>query len=183
MHFHAADKVASGGSKAGTATGTATTAPAAGTTAGTAAKTKEEVKTHPKLLELFKKHDAAAEQAATHLVAIGELVVRDNISNAVLIKTIMEARGTKEASAKSQASRIRALLKDKDSFEALRRGEVTVRAAVKTAQTRRQATPVSNQKAFDNALNTLVQRAKALGQDRKTMLITIEAALEKGGVK
>jgi hypothetical protein len=163
------------------------TAPAAG--AGTAtgtdtkAKTKVEVTVHPKLLELVKKHDQAAEKAGSILVEIGELVVRDNISNPVLIKTFMEARQITEASAKSQASRLRSLLKDTDSFEALKRGEVTVRAAVKTAQTRRQATPVSNQKAFDNKLSQFVQAAKALGQDKRTILATVDAALDKAQIK
>lgn len=179
MFMLAADKGGkSGGSNVATGTGAA---PATDAKADT--KTKPEVTVHKGLLELFKKHDGAAEKAATYLVEIGETVVKDNVSNAVLIKTIMEARGTTESSAKSQASRIRSLLKDTDSFEALRRGEVTVRAAVKTAQTRRQATPVSNQKAFDNAVARLVPAAKALGQDRKTILVTLEAALEKGGVK
>jgi hypothetical protein len=163
------------------------TAPAAGTATGTETKSKTqpkvEVQVHTKLLDLFKKLDAASEKAGSFLVEIGELVVRDNVSNPVLIKTIMEARQINESSAKSQASRLRSLLKDTDSFEALKRGEVTVRAAVKTAQTRRQATPVSNQKAFDNALNRFVPAAKALGQDKRTILATVDAALDKAGVK
>jgi hypothetical protein len=54
---------------------------------------------------------------------------------------------------------------------------------VKSAQTRRQAATVSNAKAFDNALNKFVTAAKAVGQDRKTIVTTVEAALEKAGVK
>lgn len=172
-----------------TATAPAPTPTAAGTGTATGAETKTkanvkvEATVHPRLLDLIKKQDAAAEKAASFLVEIGELVTRENISNPVLIKTIMEARGVQEASAKSQASRLRALLKDTDSFEALKRGEVTVRAAVKSAQTRRQAATVSNAKAFDNALNKFVTAAKAVGQDRKTIVTTVEAALEKAGVK
>ena len=168
----AADKAAAAG--AGTGTGTA---------AKTAAKPKVEVTVHPKLLDLIKKHDAAAEKAGSLLVEMGELVQRDNISNPVLIKTLMEARGVQENTAKSQASRIRALLKDKESFEALRRGEVTVRAAVKGVQARRPATAQSNAKKFDAAINKLVEAAKAVGQDKKTILTTVEAALDKGGIK
>jgi len=168
-------------------TATSATGAVAGTGTGTETKTKTapkvEVTVHPKLKELFQKQDAAAEKAASYLVEAGELIIRDNISNPVLIKTIMEARGITEASAKSQASRLRALLKDTDSFEALKKGEVTIRAAVKTAQTRRQATPVSNQKAFDNALNRFIPAAKALGQDKRTILATVEAALDKAQVK
>lgn len=160
------------------ATGTATAAEAK-----TKTGTKVEATVHPKLLDLIRKQDAAAEKAASFLVEIGELVTRENISNPVLIKTIMEARNVTEATAKSQASRLRALLKDSDSFEALKRGEVTVRAAVKSAQTRRQAMPVSAAKAFDNALNKFVIAAKAVGQDRRTIVTTVEAALEKAGIK
>jgi hypothetical protein len=156
---------------------------ATGTATGAATKAKVEVTVHAKLLDLIKKQDAAAEKAASFLVEIGELVTRENISNPVLIKTIMEARGVTEASAKSQASRLRSLLKDTDSFEALKRGEVTVRAAVKSAQTRRQAMPVSAAKAFDNALNKFVQAAKGVGQDKRTIVATVEAALEKAGIK
>jgi hypothetical protein len=162
------------GGAAGTGTGTGTK---------TAAKTKVEVTVHTGLLKLVKDHDAAAEKAGSILVEMGELIATDNISNPVLIKTLVEARGITEASAKSQASRLRSLMKDKDSWEALKRGEVTVRAAVKGAQARRTPTTQGNQKAFDAALNKFVAAAKAVGQDRKTIMTTVEAALEKGGVK
>lgn len=158
---------------------------ATGTGTGATVKTKVKVKVevHPKLLKLFKEQTAANEKAASVLVEIGEVIARDNVSNPVLIKTLMEARGIEESSAKSQVSRIRNLMKDKDSWEALKAGEVTVRAAVKGAQARRVPSARNNAKAFDAALNKLVTAAKALGQDRKTILTTIEAALDKGGVK
>jgi len=168
---------------------TATTTTAAGTGTGAEAKpkaetkVKEEVKVHTGLVSLLKKLDEATEKAGSFLVEVCETIVRDNVSNPALIKTLMEARGITEASAKSQASRMRSLLKDKESFEALKRGEVTVRAAVKGAQARRAPTPQSNAKAFDKALNTFIGAAKATGQDRKTILATVEAALDKGGIK
>lgn len=165
-----------GGGNGGSGAGT-------GTEAKTKTAPKPEVKVHTKLLELIKKADAAAEKAGSLLVEIGEMVQKENISNPALIKTIMEARGVNENTAKSQASRIRSLLKDTDAFEALKRGEVTVRAAVKSAQARRAATPVSKQKAFDAALNKFVPAAKALGQDKKSILATVEAALDKAQVK
>jgi hypothetical protein len=162
--------------KGGTGTGT-------GTAAGAKTEAKAKVEVHTGLLKLVKEHDAAAEKAGSILVEMGELIATDNISNPVLIKTLVEARGITEASAKSQASRLRSLMKDKESWEALKRGEVTVRAAVKGAQARRTPTAQGNQKAFDAALNKFVAAAKAVGQDRKTILTTVEAALEKGGIK
>lgn len=174
----ASNKETTAGAAAGTGTGTKSEGKA-----DAKAKAKVVVEVNPKLLELFKKHDQAAEQAGSFLVEIGEMVTRDNISNPVLIKTIMEARGVELASAKSQASRLRSLMKDKDSFEALKRGEVTVRAAVKGAQARRVATPLSISKAFDAAINKLVIAAKATGQDKRSILATIEAALDKAEIK
>lgn len=170
---------ASGGSKKkakGTGTGT-------GTEEKTDTKTKAKVEVHTGLQAIMKKHDAATEQAATFLVEMCELIERDHISNPVLIKTIMETRGVVESSAKSQASRMRALLKDKDSFDALKRGEATVRAAVKGAQARRPANPANNQKKLDKAINELCTTGKAMGQDKKTLLTTVEAALDKAGIK
>jgi len=171
--------------------GGAKSAPAAATGTGTGTESKAKTKTeakpevvvHQKLLTLVKQLDAAAEKAGTLLVEVGELVMRDNISNPQLVKTLMEARGINENSAKSQASRIRSLLKDKDSFEALRRGEVTVRAAVKGAQARRTPTATNLAKNLDSAINKLVIAAKASGQDKKTLLVTVEAAFDKGGIK
>lgn len=160
----------------GTGTGT-------GTAAKTETKTKAKVEVNTALAALIEKHDAATEKAASFLVDICEMIARDNISNPVLIKTLMETREITESSAKSQASRMRALLKDKDSFDALKRGEATVRAAVKGAQARRPATPQGNQKKFDKAVNDLVSAGKAVGQDKKTILTTVEAALDKGGIK
>lgn len=160
---------------------------AAGTATGTAAKTnkavKPEVKVHADLADLLKKSDVAAEEAGSYLVEACELIAKENISNPTLIHTIMQTRGVTESTAKTQASRMRALLKDTDQFEALKRGEVTVRAAVKSAQTKRAASTVSKQKAFDNKMTQFVSAAKALGQDRKTILATVDAALDKAGVK
>jgi ribosomal protein L12E/L44/L45/RPP1/RPP2 len=186
MFLMAAAKGGAGGSAktaAAPAAGGAGAATGTGTEEKTESKVKEEVKVHTKLADLLKKHDAAAEKAGSLLVEVGELILRDNISNPVLIKTIMDARGVEQSTAKSQASRIRALLKDKDSFEALKRGEVTVRAAVKGAQARRAPTPQGNQKAFDNALNKFAAAAKATGQDKRTILTTVEAALDKAQIK
>lgn len=171
-----------GGLKAATSN-VAAAAAGTGTGAKTATQPKPEVKVHVKLAELIKKADAAAEKAGSLLVEVGEMVMKENISNPVLIKTIMEVRGVTEASAKSQASRIRSLLKDTDAFEALRRGEVTVRAAVKSAQARRTPTQVNKQKAFDMALNRFVASAKALGQDKRSIVVTVEAALDKAQIK
>lgn len=160
---------------------------AAGTATGTETKTnkapKPEVKVHTELADLLKKQDAAAEQAGSYLVEACELIAKENVSNPTLIKTIMDTRGVTEATAKSQASRMRALLKDTDQFEALKRGEVTIRAAVKSAQTKRAASTVSKNKAFDNKLAQFVTAAKATGQDRKTIIATVTAALDKAGVK
>lgn len=163
-------------------------APASGGAAtGTGTKTekapKPEVKVHTKLADLLRKADAAAEKAGSLLVEVGEMVQKENISNPVLIKTIMEVRGVTEVTAKSQASRIRSLLKDSDAFEALKRGEVTVRAAVKSAQARRTPTQVNKQKAFDQALNRFVAAAKALGQDKQSIVTTVQAALDKAQIK
>lgn len=156
-----------------------------GTGTGTKAKTdvKVKVEVHTGLFGLVKEHDAAAEKAGSFLVEIIELIATDNISNPVLIKTLMEARGIQESSAKSQASRMRSLMKDKDSLDALKKGDVTVRAAVKGVQARRAPTPAGNAKKFDAAINNLVTAAKAVGQDKKTILTTVEAALDKGGIK
>lgn len=181
LRFRAADKGKSGG-KAGTA---APAAAATGTGTGAAAKTaaKPEVKVHTALAQLVKQLDQAAEKAGSLLVEVGELIVKENLSNPVIIKTFMEVRGVTEATAKSQVSRIRTLLKDTDQFEALKRGEVTVRAAVKSAQTRRAASSVSKAKKFDQKLAQFVTAAKDVGQDRKTIVATVEAALDKAGVK
>lgn len=154
------------------------------TSAKAATKDKPEVVVHPGLMKLLKSEQQAAEQAASYLVEICELVEKDNISNAQLIKTIMEARGITDKSAASQASRIRSLMKDQESLQRLKDGEVTIRAAVKSAQTQQAAAgPKNKQKAFDNALNKFVGAAKALGQDKKTILVTVDAALDEAKIK
>lgn len=177
MMMMAASKGATGGTKAAAA------APATGVGAEAKASVKPEVKVHTALAQLVKQLDAAAEKAGSLLVEVGELIVKENLSNPVIIKTFMEARGVTEATAKSQVSRIRTLLKDTDQFEALKRGEVTVRAAVKSAQTRRAASTQSKTKTFDNKLAQFVTAAKNLGQDRRTILATVEAALLKAEIK
>lgn len=174
--FLAANKGGGEGSGGGTATGT-------GTGAKTTTKEKPEVKVHTKLADLLKKYDAAAEKTASFMIEIAEMVEKENISNAQLIKTIVDVRGVEESTAKGQASRIRTLIKDADQLEALRRGEVTVRAAVKAAQKTRKPSAASKQKAFDNRLAGFVEAAKALGQPKATILATVEAKLDEAKIK
>lgn len=169
---------ASGGGGAKSASGTGT-----GTGTKTGTKEKPEVTVHAKLAALIEKHDAAAEKAASFMVEIAELVAAENISNAQLIKTIQDTRGIEESSARGQASRIRTLLKDTDQFEALKRGEVTVRAAVKAAQKTRTKTTANKQTDFDNAVKRITEAAKALGQPRATIIATIEAAFDAAKIK
>lgn len=154
-----------------------------GTEANTKTTAKPEVKVHTELGKLLAKQDEAAAEAGSYLIEACELIAKENLSNPTIIKTIMETRGVTEASAKSQVSRMRALLKDTDQFEALKRGEVTIRAAVKSAQTKRAASSVTKQKAFDNKLAQFVTAAKNIGQDSKTIIATVKAALDKAGVK
>lgn len=166
-----------------------TAAPATGTGTGTETKTdtktkvKVEVTVNTELLTLVKRHDEATEKAATFLVDMCEFIAKENLSNAVVIKTLMEARGIKEASAASQCSRMRRLLNDKESFQALKDGNATVRASVKNAQSRRAPTKQSIARALDQAVTRLVNAAKASGQDKKTLLVTIESAFDKEGIK
>jgi hypothetical protein len=167
-------------SEASAATGTGT---GTGTETKPKTKVKEVVTVHTGLLKLMKDEIAAEEKTASILVQIAELVARDNISNPVLVKTIVEARGVAEITARSQASRIRNLMKDKDTFEALKAGRVTVRAAVKSTSARRVPSKESTTKKFDSTLANFVQAAKATGQDKKTILTTVESQLEKAGIK
>src|SRR6266446_5253891 len=129
------------------------------TAAKTATKEKPKVEVHSGLATLLKKHDEAATQAASYLVDVCEMVMKENISNPVLIKTIMEARGVNESSAKSQASRIRGFIKNKDQFQALKDGDITVRAAVKGAAASRPPTQANKQKRFDSTLTSFIEAA------------------------
>lgn len=160
--------------KTGTGTGTGTK---------TATKEKVAVTVHAKLAEMLRKADAAAEKAGSLLVEVAELVEKENISNAQLIKTIMDVRGIAENSAKSQASRIRSIMKDPDTLAALKAGDVTVRAALKSAQARRVPSALNKQKAFDMSLAKFCESAKALGQPKTTILATVEAKLDEMKVK
>lgn len=166
---------------------TETEASASGTGTGTETKTKAkakvEVVVHEGLAELIKKHDEATGKAASFLVEMGELVERDHISNPVLIKTLVEVRGITPESAKSQASRLRRMLDDKETFAALKAGDVTLRAAVKGAQARRVPSAKSAAKKLDSAISAVVLAAKASGQDKKTLLATIEAAFDAAKIK
>ncbi len=158
-------------------------ASAPGTATGTKAKVKVEATVNTQLLELFKKHDAAAEKAASHLIDICEFVAKEAISNASLIKTIMEARGTSEKAAASQASRIRSLLKNQDQLDKLRKGEITLRAAVAGSQKARIPTAQDKNRKFEEALKNLTSAAKATGQDKTSLLRAVDAAFSAADIK
>lgn len=158
-------------------------ASATGTATGTKVKTKVEATVNTQLLELFKKHDAAAEKAASHLIDICEFVAKENISNASLIKTIMEARGSSEKSAASQASRVRSLLKNQDQLDKLRKGEVTVRAAIAGSQKARIPTAYDKNKKFEDSLKVLTSAAKATGQDKASLMRAVDASFSAADIK
>lgn len=150
----------------------------------TGIKEKPKVDVHPHLFELFKKEKEATEKAASYTIEIAELVQKENLSNAVVILTMMKARGITQASAASQNSRIRNLIKRPDQLEALKSGEATVRAVSKASTSRENiASPKSRKKAFDQALSKFVEAAKAYGQDRKTIMVTVEACLDEAKIK
>lgn len=154
------------------------------TSSSTKTKEKPEVKTDTHLFKLFQLERDAREKAASYMIEICEYIEKENLSNATIIKTMMDARGIAQASAASQVSRIRNILNDQTTLEKLRSGDVTIRAAVqRTTKSQIKAGPKNKEKAFDRSLSNFIQAAKALGQPKKTILITVEAALDEAKIK
>lgn len=148
------------------------------------AQDKPEVAVNVALFDLIQKEKAAQEKAASYTIEIAEFVQRENLSNAVVIKTLMEARGMTQASAASQCSRIRALLNNQEQMEKLKAGDVTVRAAVKRSQKAQISGGSKNKdKQFDRSLKNFVSAAKAYGQPKSSIMLTVETALDEAKIK
>lgn len=153
-----------------------------------APKTKPEVKSNPELAALITNYDSAAEQAQSFYVEMIDFIKKNNLSRAVVVKTLVEARKVEVTTATSQASRIFNIVKDDETFQALKNGEITLRAAREQTTKKRESsdkgkndgptTQEGKEKAMDAALQIFAKAAKATGMDLKSIVASVKATLQ-----
>ena len=132
------------------------------TATDTEQETKVEAKADAGLNKLFAQHEVLKERTGKSFSAIIDYVEKYELSAEIIKLTLME-RGLTESSAKSEASRIRGMLKEKNApiREKLASGEITVRAAREAIATP-QENPASAQKTpLDTTRERLEYAAKA----------------------
>jgi hypothetical protein len=186
---------------------------ASGTATGTGPKTKpktgaavvEGVQANTELVTLLQTYDELKNKTISVYVDMAELVAKENISRPIVLKSIMEARGTSYESAQSMASRVMSLAKDPDTIGKLRRGEVTTSevfykrapggskvGSSPGGQTdpanvgggaKGEKQPETKEKKYARILGEFVEVAKASGYDRKSILMGVEASLKNAGIK
>lgn len=171
----------------GTGTGTETnTGTETKSSAATKKGAKPEVKPDPQLGALINNYEEAAGKATSFYVDMIDYIKRNNISRAVLVKTLMEFRKVEASTAVTQASRILNLAKDEGVLEQLANGEITLKVARAATSTKREKSPASGntgtseskEKDFDNKLKAFAQAAKAMGYDLKSIMATVRATLQ-----
>lgn len=144
-------------------------------------KVKPEVKVDPGLAAIISNYDEAAERAISHQVEMVDYIKRNNVSRAVLVKTLVECRKIEVVSAQSEASRIMQLAKNEEVFNALKNGEMTLKAArnaTRKPQAAKAPTQESKEKTYETALQAFGQAAKALGLPLKDILASVKATLQ-----
>jgi hypothetical protein len=106
---------------------------------------KPSAKADPGLAKMFQAHELLKEKTGKSFSAIIDYVEKHDLSAEVIRLTLMESRGLTEGSARSEASRIRNLLKPKyaEVREKLNAGEITVQAA-RTQTSKRQDAPAKS---------------------------------------
>lgn len=108
-----------------------------GTDTSTKTVVKPTVQPDVKLAALFKEQDKAKGQAAKATVAVIDYLKKNSahVTNAVLIATLISARGLAETSAKTEASKIMGYLHpdNAEKLEKLRNGEITLQVMKNTA--------------------------------------------------
>lgn len=173
----------------GTGTGTGTSAESSAETNTSETKksnVKAEVKSDTGLVKIISNYDDAAEKAQSYYVEMIDYIKKNNISRAVLVRTLVEARKIEVISASSEASRILKISKDDEVFNALKAGEITLKVAKAQTQKKRDSsaaatTTGSNEgkdKVYDKALQAFAASAKALGMDLKSILASVKATLQ-----
>lgn len=160
----------------------------AGTKASSKAKATSKVVANTRLVAAIRAADAGMKQAQSLLVTMAEICQSEDLTRPEVVASIMEARAVEKSTAESQYSRMKKLLTDPTTLEALRSGEISLKAA-REATTKKQNAPsaekkkASAEKRFVKAISTVVEMAKETGMDRSSVVKTLTSALKKGGVK
>lgn len=149
--------------------------------AKTEKKVKPEVKVDPGLSKIIANYDESVEKAVSHQVEMIDYIRKNNISRAVLVKTLVEVRKIEVVSATSEASRIMKLAKDDQIFEQLKNGEITLKAArnaTKKPQAKKEVPQEPKEKIYEKALIAFAEAAKAVGLPLKDILESVKATLK-----
>jgi hypothetical protein len=153
----------------------------------TKTQAKPEVHVDPKLASLYAVNEKAKNAASKAFVAIVEYVKenREHCTDAVIRKTLIEARGFSPESANTELNRIKNMLmpQNQESFEKFRRGEITVAAmrSVKGGPTNkgRPATPLIDK--IDNHLKALALQVICELNPKGEVVLSREDFLAKAG--
>lgn len=169
------------------ATGTGvTTESSAETKTEKKSKVKPEVAADTGLLAIVANYDDAAEKAQSFYVEMIQYIKKNNISRAVLVKTLMEGRKIEAQTAVTQASRILTMAKDEGVVAALAAGEITLKVAREQTKKTRESSKASTatgsnegkDQTYDKALKAFAAAAKALGYPLKDILASVKATLQ-----
>lgn len=148
----------------------------------------QQASANPRLVEALRGLDQAKQMAKSYLVTIGEIAQSEQLSKPEILASIMEARGVTFKTAESQFSRMRKIIEDPETLEALRTGEIDLRTArEQTKKTQKNPSAAKKQesleKRYKRAVSGLVDIAKEMGTDLNSLLASLKATFKAAGIK
>lgn len=160
----------------------------AGTKASSKTKAASKVVANARLVAAIRAADNGMKQAQSLLVTMAEIAQNEDLTRPEVVASIMEARGVEKSTAESQYSRMKKLLTDPATLEALRSGEISLKAAREATKKQQKAPDAKKkkenaEKKIVKAVSSIVTLAKETAMDRASLVKMFVSALKKGGIK
>lgn len=148
----------------------------------------ENVVANARLVEAIQGWERSKLEAKTYLIQMAEICQSEQLSRPEIIASLMEAKGIEKASAESQYSRMRKILEDNETLEALRSGEIDLKTA-RERTTKKQAKPSAKkkeenlEKRYQKWVTTGIEIVKEMGSDIQSVLHSLKVSFKKAGIK
>lgn len=151
------------------------------------AKEKVAVVANEELVHLLEAYDENVEKAEGSFIAMVEFIQKNQLPRAVVVASMMKARGIGFESADTQYSRMKKLLNNQEVLDELKSGAITLKVAREKTKTPQKnpasAKPEAKEQKFTTSLAAFVAAAKESGYELKAILVSVEAELKSAGIK
>lgn len=151
-------------------------------------KQKQVEVANQKLVAAFRQLQSAEDTYKSALIKAATIAQAEKCTRAQIVLSYMEARGVTKATAEGQISRVKKILMDEETLQALIDGKMNLKTAREKTTTKQKNPNAERQRAniekrFSSGLTIIVTAAKEGGYDLASVLSSVKAACKKEGIR